>query len=112
MSKHYVIGDIHGEYQTLLALVAKLPKEANLIVEKYWLFKDRDPAYFAFHAMNNRYEPSSMSPIFNIFGHVPRDEVIFGENFISLDTGCGRGADRSLSAYCVETKEVLSVVTH
>jgi len=31
MSIHYVIGDIHGEYQTLLALVAKLPKEAKLI---------------------------------------------------------------------------------
>jgi len=230
MSKHYIIGDIHGEYQTLLALVAKLPKEAKLIfvgdyisrgkqsreviafvkkhafcaikgnheeyllkfgslfleivensnknsspvwvckmlhstlrsfgllsqegcqiinnkeglkelkeamkwveslplyyefgymksyplpvvvthagVEKYWLFKDRDPAYFAFHAMNNRYDPSNMSPIFNIFGHVPREEVLFGENFISLDTGCGRGADKRLSAYCVESKEVVSV---
>jgi len=228
--KHYVIGDIHGEYQTLLALVEKLPKEAKLIfvgdyisrgkeskeviefvkkhafcaikgnheeyllkfgslfleivenpikksspvwvckmlhttlrsfgvlnqencqilnneegikelkeamrwveslplyyefgymkgyplpvvvthagVEKYWLFKDRDPDYFAFHAMNNRYNPSSMSPIFNIFGHVPREKVIFGENFISLDTGCGRGVDRKLSAYCVENKEVISV---
>jgi len=29
--KHYIIGDIHGEYQTLLALVAKLPKDAKLI---------------------------------------------------------------------------------
>jgi len=230
IEKHYVIGDIHGEYQTLLALVAKLPKEAKLIfvgdyisrgkqskevmafvkkhafcaikgnheeyllkfgslfleivenpiensspvwvcmmlhstlrsfgllsqegsqiiknekglkalkeamrwieslplyyefgymkgyslpvvvthaaVEKYWLFKDRDPEYFAFHAMNNRYDPSRMSPIFNIFGHVPRDEVFFGKNFISIDTGCGRGADRKLSAYCVETKEVVSI---
>ncbi len=27
----YIIGDIHGEYQTLLALVAKLPKDAKLI---------------------------------------------------------------------------------
>jgi serine/threonine protein phosphatase 1 len=31
MQKHYVIGDIHGEYKTLLALVAKLPKDAKLI---------------------------------------------------------------------------------
>ena len=31
MQKHYVIGDVHGEYQTLLALVAKLPKDAKLI---------------------------------------------------------------------------------
>lgn len=229
-NKHYVIGDIHGEYQTLLTLVAKLPKEAKLIfvgdyisrgkeskeviafvkehafcavkgnheeyllkfgslfleivenpiensspvwvcsmfrtslrsfglleknsfqiikneegikalkdamqwaktlpiyyefgylknyslpvvvthapVEKYWFVKDIDPNYFAFHAMNNRYEPSGISPIFNIFGHIPRDEVIVGKNFVSLDTGCGRGADRKLSAYCVETQEVISV---
>ena len=31
MKKHYIIGDVHGEYQTLLALVAKLPKDAKLI---------------------------------------------------------------------------------
>ena len=27
----YVIGDVHGEYKTLLALIAKLPKNAQLI---------------------------------------------------------------------------------
>ena len=31
MQKHYIIGDVHGEYQTLLALVEKLPKDAKLI---------------------------------------------------------------------------------
>ena len=31
MPKHYIIGDIHGEYQTLLALVGKLTKDAKLI---------------------------------------------------------------------------------
>jgi len=31
MKKTYIIGDIHGEYETLLALVAKLPKDAELI---------------------------------------------------------------------------------
>jgi len=31
MSNHYVIGDVHGEYQTLLALVGKLPTDAKLI---------------------------------------------------------------------------------
>ena len=31
MQNHYIIGDIHGEYQKLLDLVAKLPKEAKLI---------------------------------------------------------------------------------
>ena len=78
-------------------------------VDKYWLFKDSHPDYFAFHAMTNRYAPSSSAPIFNIYGHTPRDEVVLGENFVCLDTGCGRGADRKLSAYCVETKEVVSV---
>jgi len=28
---HYIIGDVHGEYQTLLALIEKLPKDAKLI---------------------------------------------------------------------------------
>jgi len=31
MQKHYVIGDVHGEYQTLLALVERLPHDAKLI---------------------------------------------------------------------------------
>ena len=78
-------------------------------IDKYWLFKDSDPDYFAFHALNNRYDPSSTAPIFNIYGHRPRNEVYFGSNFVSLDTGCGRGENRKLSAYCIETKEVFDV---
>ena len=78
-------------------------------IDKYWLFKDSHPEYFAFHAMNNRYPPSASAPIFNIYGHIPQDEVCIGKNFVSLDTGCGRGKDRKLSAYCVETKEIVSV---
>jgi len=31
MSMSYIIGDIHGEYQKLLTLVEKLPKDAKLI---------------------------------------------------------------------------------
>ena len=31
MPNHYVIGDVHGEYQTLLALIAQLPRDAKLI---------------------------------------------------------------------------------
>jgi len=31
LKNHYIIGDIHGEYQKLLALLKKLPKNANLI---------------------------------------------------------------------------------
>ncbi len=29
--KHYIIGDVHGEYTKLMALVVKLPKDARLI---------------------------------------------------------------------------------
>jgi len=78
-------------------------------IDRYWLFKDSDPDYFAFHAINNRYDPSPNAPIFNIYGHKPRDEVYFGSNFVSLDTGCGRGGDRKLSAYCVETQDIFEV---
>jgi len=31
MSQTYIIGDIHGEYETLLALVSKLPKDTEII---------------------------------------------------------------------------------
>ena len=31
MSQTYIIGDVHGEYETLLALVSKLPKDAKII---------------------------------------------------------------------------------
>jgi len=31
MQNHYIIGDIHGEYKMLLALIKKLPKDAKLI---------------------------------------------------------------------------------
>lgn len=30
-AKHYIIGDVHGEFDMLMALVAKLPKDAKLI---------------------------------------------------------------------------------
>jgi serine/threonine protein phosphatase 1 len=29
--QHYVIGDVHGEYDALMRLVSKLPKDAKLI---------------------------------------------------------------------------------
>jgi serine/threonine protein phosphatase 1 len=60
---------------------------------------------------NRKHRPQEM-PIFNIFGHTP---VEFGveveENHVNVDTGCylntyGFG---ELSAYCVETGEVVKV---
>ncbi|NOZ90211.1 MAG: hypothetical protein GXO60_02875 [Epsilonproteobacteria bacterium] len=76
---------------------------------KYWVFKDKFPEYFAYHALNNRNIPSSSSPIFNIYGHKSRNDVLIGDNFVNLDTGCGKRKDGKLSAYCLETKEVISV---
>ena len=98
---YYEFGHVKG--YTLPVVVTHAP------VDKYWLFKESHPDYFAFQAKNNRYAPSSSAPIFNIFGHVPKEEVVIAKNYVSLDTGCGRGEDRKLSAYCVETKEVVSV---
>jgi len=31
MKEHYVIGDVHGEYKTLLALLEKIPKDSEII---------------------------------------------------------------------------------
>ncbi len=78
-------------------------------VGKYWLFKDRFPEYFTYYALNNRYAPSNSSPIFNIYGHEHHNEVVIGNNFVNLDTGCGKSIYGKLSAYCLETKEVISV---
>ena len=101
LPSYYEFGHLKG--YSLPVVVTHAP------VDKYWLFKDSHPDYFAFHAMTNRYAPSSSAPIFNIYGHTPRENVVLAENYVCLDTGCGRGEDRKLSAYCVETKEVVFV---
>jgi len=79
------------------------------VIDKYWLFRDIFPDYFAHHVLNNRNRPSIDAPIFNIYGHKSNAEVVFGVNYVSLDTGCGKKIDGKLSAYCLETKEVISV---
>jgi serine/threonine protein phosphatase 1 len=78
-------------------------------VDKYWLFKDTFPEYFEYHVLNNRNRPSRNAPIFNIYGHKSNSEVVIGSNFVSLDTGCGKKENGKLSAYCLESKEVISV---
>jgi serine/threonine protein phosphatase 1 len=78
-------------------------------VDKYWLFKDTFPEYFEYHVLNNRNRPSRNAPIFNIYGHKSNQEVVIGSNFVSLDTGCGKRENGKLSAYCLESKEVISV---
>ncbi|SFV56082.1 serine/threonine protein phosphatase [hydrothermal vent metagenome] len=64
-----------------------------------------DSEAFRLH-MFNRSEPSSQSPIFNIHGHKTVEELVAGDNFINLDTGCGKRENGKLTAYCIETGEI------
>lgn len=62
-------------------------------------------------ALWNRKEPNENVEIFNIYGHTIIPEVDTSKHFICVDTGCyfidlGYG---KLSAYCIETNEVISV---
>jgi serine/threonine protein phosphatase 1 len=75
----------------------------------YWHLKDKNPRDFEFYAIGNRSTPSKESPIFNIYGHISVESVAIGENFVCVDTGCGKHPEAKLSAYCIETKEVVDV---
>jgi hypothetical protein len=37
------------------------------------------------------------------------ESVIMGENFVSLDTGCGKSYGAKLSDYCIESREIFEV---
>ena len=75
----------------------------------HWYLKELNPEDFAFYALGNRKMPSKESPVFNIYGHIAVDKVIKEENFVCVDTGCGKHHQAKLSAYCIETKEVVDV---
>jgi serine/threonine protein phosphatase 1 len=87
---------------------------SHACVGSVWHFHD-DPnnqETFTEYALWNRKHPLKEMPIFNIFGHTP---VEFGveieESYVNVDTGCyfneyGYG---ELSAYCVETGEVVKI---
>lgn len=75
----------------------------------YWHLKESHPSLFEMHVLSNRIPPSKESPIFNIYGHEVVPNVVKSETFISLDTGCGKYHDGKLSAYCLETKEVINI---
>lgn len=67
---------------------------------------------FREYALWNRKEPKRDSEIFNIFGHTPVDfGVEIEEHFVNVDTGCyiKKWGYNTLSAYCVESGEVLNV---
>jgi serine/threonine protein phosphatase 1 len=73
---------------------------------------DKRQDTFKEYALWNRRIPPDDMPIFNIFGHTP---VRYGpeitESYVNIDTGCYRDLEGygMLSAYCVETGEVVSV---
>jgi serine/threonine protein phosphatase 1 len=73
----------------------------------YWGLKETNKEHFEIYSLSNRTPPSKFSPIFNIYGHEVVPDVTIGENFVALDTGCGKLHDAKLSTYCLETREVI-----
>ena len=82
-----------------------------------WNMRHMDALQSTFFRMatSNRREPDENAKIFNIFGHTPvQGGVKVKEHFVNVDTGCyidsedGFGLGR-LSAYCIETGEIISV---
>lgn len=79
-----------------------------------WKYKDDITKLDLFHktATKNRRNPSEDIEIFNIFGHTPQPfGAKEGINFVNIDTGCYKDENGYgiLSAYCIETSEVISV---
>jgi len=56
----------------------------------FWNLEEINYKYFEFYIMTNRRRPSADSPIFNIYGHTNVPSVVIGQNFVNLDTGCGK----------------------
>lgn len=64
------------------------------------------------YALWNRKPPKEDCTIFNIYGHTPISKVDISKHYINVDTGCCYKKEEALgklSAYCIETNEVISV---
>lgn len=75
-----------------------------------WNLRDSNKSVFEEQALWNRKNPNEDVEIFNIFGHTIQKEVDTSKHYINVDTGChyiDLGYGR-LSAYCIETNEVIS----
>lgn len=62
------------------------------------------------YALWNRKEPKENSEIFNIFGHTPVKQIDIFKHYVNVDTGCyiKKSDFAKLSAFCIETNEVIS----
>jgi serine/threonine protein phosphatase 1 len=87
---------------------------SHACVGAVWQHHDSEKGEQTFkeYALWNRKNPPIDMPIFNIFGHTP---VEFGveieDSYVNVDTGCyiNQHGYAELSAYCVESAEVVSV---
>jgi len=74
-------------------------------IKKYGLYK------FKKYVMENRAQPKiniQNKKYFNIYGHTPNRIVNIGTNHANVDTGACYKKYGVLSAYCIETKEVIT----
>ena len=78
-------------------------------IGNFWYLKESNSDHLEFYALSNRNRPSLDAPIFNIYGHVNVKSVVIGHNFASIDTGCGKSHGAKLSAFCIETQEIVEV---
>lgn len=79
---------------------------------RVWHLHDEEEEQKTFQesALWNRMEPKSNTPIFNIYGHTPVEEINLNKHFLNIDTGCTYGLEMGLgelSAYCIQTQEVI-----
>jgi len=85
---------------------------SHACIGSVWHLRDKEESTFREYALWNRKTPPEDMPIFNIFGHTPVEfSVEIEDHYVNVDTGCyvneyGYG---ELSAYCVETGEVVKV---
>jgi serine/threonine protein phosphatase 1 len=110
------------EWLKTLPLYIELPQKINnksVVITHgscadVWHHHDNKDAQETFreYALWHRRDPNPKSEIYNIFGHTP---VEFGveiqEHFANVDTGCyiKKHGYNELSAFCVQTQEVVSV---
>ena len=75
------------------------------------LYNEKKQNEFEEYVLWNRKNPKIDVEIFNIFGHTPTKYIDTSKHFINVDTGCyikNKSGYGKLSAYCVQTNEIIS----